>query len=165
MRALAFDVGATHCRLALVTSSDYQSVVTAGANASSDIDCASQAIISAVDELASKASLARSELACLPAYLGVAGVIAPGVADALKKRLPFERVKIEEDRLNALRGALGTSDGFVVHCGTGSFFAKQRNAMASFAGGWGPVLDDIASANWVGVQALQATLYLSLIHI
>ena len=61
--------------------------------------------------------------------------------------------------MNALRGALGVRDGFLVHCGTGSFFAKQRHSAATFSGGWGPVLNDIASANWVGVQALQAALY------
>lgn len=159
MRALAFDVGATHCRLALVSATSYQAVVTDGANASTDLDSAAQVIISAVDELAQKVNIDSSVLVTSPAYLGVAGVIDPSVAEALQQRLPFERVKIEEDRVNALRGALGVRDGFLVHCGTGSFFGKQRNALAAFAGGWGPVLDDIASANWVGVQALQTTLY------
>lgn len=159
MRALAFDIGATHCRLALVSDTGIQTVVTTGANATTDLEVASQAIVSAMHVLADEADIATDELKNLPTYLGVAGVIDRNIAQALEKRLPFTQVKIEEDRMNALRGALGVRDGFVVHCGTGSFFARQRDGVAAFAGGWGPVLDDIASANWLGVQALRTTLY------
>jgi len=159
MRALAFDIGATHCRLALVSDTDFQTVITHGANASTDLDAAAQTIISSVHALAENVDTDSARLMALPAYIGAAGVIDNSVAEALKVRLPFKQVKIEEDRLNALRGSLDTRDGFTVHCGTGSFFARQRSGVAAFAGGWGPVLDDIASANWVGVQALQATLY------
>ena len=159
MKALAFDIGATHCRLALVTAASFEVVITGGANASSNLNHASQAIIASVNALAEKVRIEPSVLTGFPAYLGVAGVINRDVAEALEKRLPFKIIKIEEDRVNALKGALGMRDGFLVHCGTGSFFARQRNGIASFAGGWGSVLDDIASANWLGVQALQTTLY------
>lgn len=159
MRAIAVDAGGTNCRLALVTEHGYESVVTDGANATSDLDGAAQAIVVGLESLAEKVNLPLSTLTNAPAYLGVAGVVDSDIAKALKIRLPFERARIEDDRPSALRGALGDQDGFVVHCGTGSFFAKLKNSNASFAGGWGPVLDEIGSAYWIGVQALQFTLY------
>lgn len=159
MRALAVDMGGTHCRVALVTKNDYEMIVVDGVNAMSDVDGAAQAIVSGTEALSEKVNLPISTLEASPAYLGVAGVIEPSIAQALRIRLPFEKAKIEDDRLSSLRGALGARDGYVIHCGTGSFFAKQENSEAAFAGGWGPVLDDLAGAYWVGVQALQLTLY------
>jgi len=73
--------------------------------------------------------------------------------------LPFTVVKIEGDKESALRAALGQVDGIIAHCGTGSFFGVQRGGTQRFVGGWGGVLDDIASARWMGCRALTLTLY------
>ena len=158
MRILAIDAGGTHCRLALVTNTSTEIAVAGAANASSNLEAAAESILEGLDALANKVSLNSNELGAIPAYLGVAGVTEPAVAQALKARLPFKQVTIEGDRHSALRGALGEKDGFVVHCGTGSFFAAQKNNKARFAGGWGPLLDDLSSAHWLGVSVLRSVL-------
>ena len=116
-------------------------------------------LTSGLAELSDRLSVPVNVLADTPAYLGLAGVIDPSIVQALQKALPFTTVKIELDRHAALRAAHGTADGVIAHCGTGSFFGVQRDGRQRFAGGWGGVLDDIASARWMGCRALSLTLY------
>ncbi|MEM1237419.1 MAG: BadF/BadG/BcrA/BcrD ATPase family protein, partial [Pseudomonadota bacterium] len=54
--------------------------------------------------------------------------------------------------------ALGPSDGAIIHCGTGSFFGFQRARTMRFAGGWGSIIGDEASAKWLGWSALNRAL-------
>jgi len=159
MMVLAVDAGGTHCRMALITKDKTETVSSGAANASTDIEATAKSIRAALALLANKTSLSISQLNETPAYLGVAGVTESGVAQSLAVRLAFRQVRIEGDRQSVLRGALGTMDGCIAHCGTGSFFARQKNVVAQFAGGWGPTLDDVASAHWVGIRALRSTLY------
>ncbi len=157
--ALAIDGGGTKCRLALLSDSGYESVVSGSANACSDFDGTVRSILSGVEQLADRLSLPEHAVRDQPAYMGIAGVVDPTIAERLRQALPFPQMKIEDDRRSALRGALGVDDGFVAHCGTGSFFAAQKSGEQKFVGGWGPLLDDIASAHWIGKRALTATLY------
>jgi len=159
MMILAVDAGGTHCRLALITDDTTEIAVSGAANATSNLKAAAESIREGLDALAARNALPAEKLNDVPAYLGVAGVTDSTVAHALKACLPLTQVRIEGDRNNALRGALGARDGFVVHCGTGSFFAAQKNKAARFAGGWGPVLDDLSSAHWLALEALRSTLY------
>ena len=159
MMILAVDAGGTHCRLALITNDTTEIAVSGAANATSNLKAAAESICAGLETLAVRMALPAESLTDIPAYLGVAGVTDSTVAQALQACLPLQRVRIEGDRNSALRGALGAGDGFVVHCGTGSFFATQKNKVAKFAGGWGPVLDDLSSAHWLAVQALRLTLY------
>jgi len=159
MNALAVDAGGTHCRIAWVTEDTYESVVVGAANASSDLDSAANTIEQGLVMLASSLEIPSEHVKSVPAYLGVAGVVGPDIAKKLRAKLSLENCKIEDDRPSSVRGAIGEHDGFVVHCGTGSFFAVQKNKTAQFAGGWGPVIDDVASAYWVGVRSLRYVLY------
>lgn len=63
-----------------------------------------------------------------------------------------------DDRLSAARGALGRNDGVIAHCGTSSFFVAQIDGRTRLTGGWGAVLGDEASAQWVGRKALTLVL-------
>ena len=76
----------------------------------------------------------------------------------MAQALPLDHARIEDDRRSALVGALGSRDGAIAHCGTGSFLGANTNGKMRFAGGWGPVLGDEASAQWVGRKSLAATL-------
>jgi glucosamine kinase len=93
-------------------------------------------------------------LLAAPAFVGLAGVTGPVIAERLRDALPFRHVRVADDRIAGVRGALGRRDGVVAHCGTGSFFASQRGGAIRLSGGWGPVLGDEASAQWVGRTAL-----------
>ncbi len=155
---LAIDGGGTRCRLALSDGVRIWRVEVGSANVSTDFDTSCAELLRGVAALCQQADIEFAEIARKPAYLGLAGVTGQAVADRLAAALPFARVRIEDDRPSALRGALGPRDGFVAHCGTGSFLAAQQGGTTTFAGGWGPVLGDQASAQWVGKRALSKVL-------
>lgn len=156
--ALAVDGGGTLCRLALSDGRKVWQVALGAANVSTDFDAACAELKRGLGALAQQVGIDQAQLAEVPAYLGLAGITGQPLADRLAEVLSFSHVRIEDDRPSALRGALGTDDGVVAHCGTGSFLAAQRDGQPRFAGGWGPVLGDQASAQWVGRRALSEVL-------
>lgn len=157
--AIAVDGGGTHCRIALIKDNSIDTVVSDPANVSSDFSGSVNAIVSGLIELSQRNSVSMDQLKDTSAYLGLAGVIDQQIAQQLLQALPFSRATVQDDRPSALRGALGTADGVLAHCGTGSFFAAQYDKQQRLTGGWGGVLDDVASARWAGARALSLTLY------
>ncbi|MCA0906853.1 ATPase [Ruegeria marisrubri] len=155
---LAADGGGTRCRVAAFVDGKTHRVEVGAANVSTDFKAACIELRRGLEALAVQTGRSPEELAQAPAYLGLAGITGDAIARKLAAALPFRHVRIEDDRAAALRGALGAMDGFVAHCGTGSFVAMQRGGTMKFAGGWGPVLGDQASAQWVGKRALAKTL-------
>lgn len=155
---LAIDGGGTRCRLACATTGQVFHVETGPANAYSDFDGAVASINKGLSHLADQMDVEVSQLATLPAYVGLAGVSSIDIAQRLRHALPFRPIRIEDDRPAALRGALGHGDGAIIHCGTGTFFAFQHAGRMRLAGGWGAILGDKASAKWIGWSALSAAL-------
>ncbi|WP_298853127.1 BadF/BadG/BcrA/BcrD ATPase family protein [uncultured Ruegeria sp.] len=155
---LAADGGGTRCRVAVYVGSGTHRVEVGAANVSTDFEAACIELQRGLEALASQSGISAGELAQTPAYLGLAGITGDAIAKKLAAALPFQHVRIEDDRAAALRGALGPQDGFVAHCGTGSFVAMQKGGLIRLAGGWGPVLGDQASAQWVGKRALSKAL-------
>lgn len=125
---------------------------------SSDFKAALHEVQTAVAGLAQDSGLVADALFAFPAFLGLAGVTGPEMATRVSAALPFDRVQVVDDRAAALVGALGQQDGAIAHCGTGSFLASRIDGQTRFAGGWGPVLGDEASAVWVGRRLLSETL-------
>lgn len=155
---LAADGGGTRCRVAAFVDGKTHRVEVGAANVSTDFDAACIELRRGLEALAAQTRRSPEELARAPTYLGLAGITGDAIARKLAAALPFQHVRIEDDRAAALRGALGARDGFVAHCGTGSFVAMQRGGAMKLAGGWGPVLGDQASAQWVGKRALSKAL-------
>lgn len=155
---VAVDGGGTRCRLALCGADGITSVEVGSANISTDFNAATLEIIKGLRRLAGKTGISLERLSQMPTYLGLAGITGPDMARDLAKVLPIKQALIEDDRPSALRGALGKKDGIIAHCGTGSFFAAQTKEDMRFIGGWGPILGDPASAQWVGRRALTRTL-------
>ncbi|KPA20710.1 Glucosamine kinase GspK [Shimia sp. SK013] len=155
---LAIDGGGTRCRIALRTSSGDVVAETGPANVSSDFTAAIAEIETGLEAVRLRSKLSLAAFRQLPAYAGFAGVTGKEIANRVAAKLPFDRVRVEDDRRAALRGAVGARDGFVAHCGTGSFVAAQIGGQTVLAGGWGPVLGDPSSAQWVGRQSLGRTL-------
>ncbi|KIC45830.1 ATPase [Ruegeria sp. ANG-S4] len=155
---LAVDGGGTRCRLAVRGKDVGHKVEVGAANVSTDFEAALEQLLRGLEVLASDTGLSVTELTRAPAYLGLAGITGRTIAERLAAALPFESVRIEDDRAAALRGALGPQDGMVAHCGTGSFVASQKSGANRFAGGWGSVLGDQASAQWVGRCVLSKVL-------
>ncbi|MEM9603689.1 MAG: BadF/BadG/BcrA/BcrD ATPase family protein [Pseudomonadota bacterium] len=156
--AIAVDGGGSRCRAAAWVAGERYVVDVEGANITTDFERGVAAVIAATDRLAHALDADLARWTDVPVYLGLAGVTDSGVARAVADRLPFQRAQVQDDRPAAVRGALGTADGALVHCGTGSFFAVQRAGALRSAGGWGAVLGDHGSAMWVGREALTAVL-------
>lgn len=155
---LAVDGGGTRSAFALDVGDRMFSVEGGAANAHSDFDGAVSCVLQGVKELTEVADLTNDDLFSVRAFLGLAGVTSDEKRERLRAALPFTRVVIEDDRRAAVRGALGQADGFVAHCGTGSFFASQSEGRQRFCGGWGAVLGDEASGFWMGRRVLSAVL-------
>ena len=158
LQTIAIDGGGTLCRVAGCLGRRRHIVEMGSANVSTDLEGGVSEILRGLDKLAGDLGLALPEIEKVPAYVGLAGASWPDIAEKVTGKLPFAHVRVEDDRRSAARGALGLDDGILVHCGTGSFLVMQRAGRISLAGGWGPVLGDRASAQWVGRRALSAVL-------
>lgn len=113
----------------------------------------------------------RQTLAFLPAQGDLAGIFLglSGVSTDADKRdiqtilrgIPEAgragRVTVANDTAAALTGGLSGRPGLALIAGTGSV-CLGRNARGEqhLCGGWGALADDIGSAPWVGLRALQA---------
>ncbi len=157
-RVVAIDGGGTRCRFA-IDDSNTRTVVEGGpANASTDFEATIECIEAGLRALASESGALLEELFDCPAFVGLAGIKSDETIQRMREALPLSKAHYCEDRLAAVRGALGKQDGFIVHCGTGSFIAAQRNNHHRYAGGWGAILGDEASAYWVARRALSLVL-------
>lgn len=156
--ALAIDGGGSRCRFLLVKDGVRHTADGGSANVSSDFDGAVDVLRNGVSAIAARAGLTETQVFGLPAFVGLAGVTGPAMIARLKDALHFTDAIFADDRPAALRGALGAREGAIAHCGTGSFFAAEIDGTRRLAGGWGPVLGDEASAQWVGRRLLTRTL-------
>ena len=155
---LAADGGGTRCRFVLDGAMGHHRVEVGPANVASDFDGAIAQIEQGLTALAASAGMDRAALLEVPAYLGLAGGVDAAASRRVADALPLRRVRVEDDRRAALRGALEGRDGMVAHCGTGSFVGAQIFGQPRFAGGWGARLGDEASAFWVARRALSDAL-------
>ncbi|MEM9583704.1 MAG: BadF/BadG/BcrA/BcrD ATPase family protein [Pseudomonadota bacterium] len=155
---LAIDGGGTRCRFALADGADCRIIEGGSANASTDFDNAVRCLREGIQTLADRAGVGLDRLYQLPAFVGLAGLTGEVLSAQMAAALPLQNARYADDRLAALRGALGRRDGLLAHCGTGSFFAAQFAGRQRLAGGWGSVLGDEASAQWIGRKALNTLL-------
>lgn len=154
-QVMAIDGGGTRCRVALVSGDDIYTVETGPANVTTDFDAAIMHIRLGIEKLLPRLD---TSITGIPAYIGLAGVTSTEIAARVETAMPFQTVRVTDDRPAAVRAAFGSENGFLAHCGTGSFFASQIEGATRFCGGWGSVLGDEGSAFWVGRQALSQTL-------
>lgn len=155
---IAVDGGGTRCRLVLDGPRGRVSVEAGPANVATDFETALANIRAGLAALGGAAGVAPDDLVAMPAYLGLAGAGERALCAQVEAALPFLQVRVEEDRMAALQGALGEADGAIAHCGTGSFFGLRRDGAVRWVGGWGAKLGDEASSHWVGREALAGAL-------
>jgi N-acetylglucosamine kinase-like BadF-type ATPase len=161
-RVLVIDAGATRTRAAVASVSGQVLGTGLAGPANSyavgqlrSLESLGKAISQALKKSDSKASQIRT------AVIGSAGVDydesgAAPIAKSLKRNLPFARVLVKADALIALEGALAGDAGVVIVCGTGSIvLGKDSDGSIVKIGGWGPLMGDEGSAQWVGREALR----------
>lgn len=153
---IGVDGGATNCRFALRLGDQRVEVATGGVNVTTDRVSAIATLQDGFAQLAIAADMALADLRSVPAFLGLAGVKDDEATAPIAAALPFTTMRIAEDRLPAVIGALGDETGSIAAIGTGSFLARQTVHGIRYAGGWGLALGDEASGAWLG-RALIAT--------
>ncbi len=103
-------------------------------------------------------SLANVTRSCV----GMAGISSEGVRvwaeAALSTMVAGELVLTGDDEI-ALHAAFHEGPGVLVIAGTGSrVLGRCSNGMRVQAGGWGPMLGDEGSGQWIGVEAIRSAL-------
>lgn len=157
---IAVDGGGTHCRAAVATADGMVlGRATAGAaNIATDPAGAVTNIVEAAKLALREADLADEPLDTMPAFLGLAGFNVSADIAPLAARLPFEKVRFEDDSVIALQGALGDEDGVIAILGTGSVYCGRQGNVIRRAGGWGFTVGDLGSGARLGQALLQETL-------
>jgi glucosamine kinase len=153
---LGIDGGGTGCRAVVADAAGRPLGRGAAgpANIGSDPETATANILTAAREAIEAAGGGSVDAA----GLGLAGANTAGAVERLRAALPWPRVRIETDAVSAVKGALGDGDGIVAALGTGSVFGEQRHGRVRQIGGWGPVLGDEGSGQWLGRTILARAL-------
>jgi N-acetylglucosamine kinase-like BadF-type ATPase len=90
--------------------------------------------------------------------LGVAGISGQKVTESMRTLLSAivsGEIKVVGDMAIALEAAFGDSPGVIVIAGTGSIaFGRNQRGDTARAGGWGPMISDEGSGEWIGRQAI-----------
>lgn len=160
---LVMDAGGTHTRALVVTP---EGIRLGGAEAGP----ANSFLLPGSSEGRNIREAARAALASakVPANSVEAAVIGSASVDfdglwgepienALRRELPKTRLRIVADAEIARHGALGGGPGVVIVSGTGSVvLGRTPGGRFEKAGGWGPLMGDEGSAQWIAQQALQA---------
>ncbi|MEX0317487.1 MAG: BadF/BadG/BcrA/BcrD ATPase family protein [Ruegeria sp.] len=155
---MAIDGGGTSCRFALQTPTGRQDVKLGSANVFTNRERAVQTLLDGMMKILLRAGLQPSMLPDIPVYAGLAGVTDQDTAHQVAARLPARIIEIEDDRRSAVVGALEDRNGCLIGIGTGSFLARQASGAIQFAGGYGPIVGDEASGNWLGLGLLRRAL-------
>jgi len=90
--------------------------------------------------------------------LGVAGISGQKVIESMRSILSdvvSGEIKVVGDMVIALEAAFAGEPGVVVIAGTGSIaFGRNQRGDTARAGGWGPMISDEGSGEWIGRQAI-----------
>ncbi|TDL90384.1 BadF/BadG/BcrA/BcrD ATPase family protein [Meridianimarinicoccus aquatilis] len=156
---IGIDGGGTACRIALVSAGRRTDLRVASANVHSDPVGAVATIVDGLTQIADQAGLGRECLSRATGVFGLAGVTGARVAGKIAAQMPLGQVKVVEDCVPAIVGALGEEDGVVAGLGTGSFFGRQSGGIVDLRGGWGFLLGDEASGAWLGRALLARVLH------
>lgn len=148
---LGLDGGGSGCRAVLADQSG--KVLGRGQGGPCNIMSDREGAVAALNACIA-ATIGQHDPKQIRAVLGLAGANTSAASDWLPALLPFEHVRVFQDAVTAASGALGQRDGIVAAMGTGSVFIRQSGGQVSTLGGWGPVLGDEGSGNWLGRKFL-----------
>ena len=155
---IGVDGGGTSCRVALVAGDRRFEVTLGPANASTDRVGAIATVRDGIARVAAQAGLGDAAGDLARVHVALAGIKSQADAQAVADGIGMPHLKVSEDQISSLCGALGEQDGFVAAIGTGSFLARQTGGQRQYIGGWGLDLGDEASGAWLGRGLLAAAL-------
>lgn len=154
---IGIDGGGTGCRVAIATKQGVQIGTAKGgpANPTFKPQEAIGNLLAAIEAARLDAGLDINAVACARIFIGLAGVRDDEISAFVAAALPAKQVRVVEDRITTVTGALAGGDGAVAAIGTGSFIAHTVAGDTQYIGGWGFRLGDQASGAWLGHQLLR----------
>ncbi len=109
-------------------------------------------------DVAAESGISLDSIACT--CVGLAGISVPRVADWVRNELHARvggDILLAGDEEIALEAAFAGGAGVMVAAGTGSnLIGRASNGQRVHVGGWGPVVADEGSGNWIGKRAVRA---------
>jgi N-acetylglucosamine kinase-like BadF-type ATPase len=159
---LGIDAGGTKTRCVLGDATTVLARATAGPikiMRVSEAEAASN-LTALLREVSTHSAVPLEAITC--ACVGLAGITVPRVEEWTRRAMSV-RVKgqllVFGDEEVALDGAFYGGPGVLVVAGTGSnVVGRSQDGTVFHVGGWGPVLADEGSGNWIGWQAVRAVL-------
>lgn len=155
---IGVDGGGTACRVALAFGGRRFDVTLGPANAATDRPGAIATVCEGIALVAGQAGLNDDALRQARVHVALAGIKSAADERDVERGIGMTHVRVSEDQVSSLCGALGALDGCIAALGTGSFLARQQDGQHHFIGGWGIDLGDEASGAWLGRGLLAATL-------
>jgi glucosamine kinase len=159
---LGIDGGGTKTRCVV---GDEKSELGVGTSSSSKVQrvgeaCARDALAGAVHEACVQAGISPRQIACTCA--GITGSARPEIAGVMRDLITGMvggHVEVVGDVEIAFENAFGADPGVIVIAGTGSIaFGRDKKGGTARAGGWGYPMSDEGSGQWIGAEAVRASL-------
>jgi glucosamine kinase len=159
---LGIDGGGTKTRCVV---GDETSRLGVGTSSSSKVQrvgeaCARDALAGAVHEACVQAAISPGQIARTCA--GITGSARPEIAGVMRDLLSGMvggPVEVVGDIEIAFEDAFSAKPGVIVIAGTGSIaYGRNASAETTRAGGWGYPMSDEGSGQWIGAEAVRATL-------
>lgn len=162
---IGVDGGGTSCRARIVDRRGKKRGQGIGgpANVATDAELTMRSILDACRAAASGTDLTESDIRRAHAGFGLAGGAVTAACDDLRESLRregfFESIAIATDAYATWVGAYRGEPGAVLILGTGSCGLAVVDGVEKYVSGYGPVVSDEASSNWIGRQAIRRALW------
>jgi N-acetylglucosamine kinase-like BadF-type ATPase len=121
---------------------------------------AAHAIEIALEEACRQSNIDRNQLQRI--CIGLAGAARSEVVQAVSRimrEIVRSPVDVVGDMVIALQAAFGDGEGAIVIAGTGSIcFGRDQRGTTARAGGWGSIISDEGSGEWIGRRAVALAL-------
>jgi len=159
---LGLDVGGSKTEAAIA---DQEKVLGRGTTESSKLSrvgeyCAGRALNAAIRQACMEAHVQPEDITgCVVGLAGTSRQKDVDMVRALVRRLVAVPIEIVSDAVVAHRAAFDGGAGVIVIAGTGSVaYGRNEQGVIARAGGWGPVVSDQGSGEWIGRHAIAALL-------
>jgi N-acetylglucosamine kinase-like BadF-type ATPase len=157
---LGIDAGATRTRCVLADSHAILASASSGTIKimRRPVEDAEKNLDALLRDVAAEWGISLDSIACT--CVGLAGISVPRVADWVRNELHARvsgEILLVGDEEIALDAAFSGGAGVMVAAGTGSnLVGRAGNGQLVHVGGWGPVVADEGSGNWIGKRAVRA---------
>ncbi|MHB1744221.1 MAG: N-acetylglucosamine kinase [Acidobacteriaceae bacterium] len=157
---LGIDAGATRTRCALAEDDTVMARASSGTIKimRAQVEDAERNLEAMLRDISAESGVPLDAIACT--CVGLAGISVPRVAEWVRRALHAcagGEILLSGDEEIALEAAFAGGAGVMVAAGTGSnLIGRASNGQRVHVGGWGPVLADEGSGNWIGKRAVRA---------